>query len=202
MKLIKLIYLMTAAFFLSQQICQSQEDKNAHAFIFLNNIGFSEYEIENTSTSNALLYGISITKDFYLSEKIYLNTGLGLDNYFFNQDVNNITFYSKSKFINIPLRVKLLKKSGQNSFFTTIGIISSYKIEDKLKNNISDANLKGEKGFNFSSNISFGFTYSFSEKISMILGVDYLTDFASLDYRRASLRNNQVSFNLGFEFKI
>lgn len=201
---VSLCVLLVILLFTQQMNSQSQEnnENRNRSIIFQNKIGFSDYQIQNTSKNTALMYGVSLTKDFYLTNNIYLNTGIGLDNYSFNQYINNIDYHSNSKFINVPLKIKFLKEHNKNSFFTSVGIVSSYKIFEEFEDVILDTKLSGEKGYNFSSNINFGFNYFFSEKMTMMIALDYLSDFAQSGYNNDTVRNNQISIVLGFDFKI
>ncbi|MBT8243720.1 MAG: outer membrane beta-barrel protein [Winogradskyella sp.] len=176
-------------------------------WLVTNQFGIATLEAENLFKVNASVFEGLIGREFYLSNKTSLITGiefLRVRGDFLN--TNNQNLFLSNDHINIPLSLRFYNsKENKISIFGGFGIYGSYllksEIENILLNTTSDDN---GLGFNFGMHLDVGLIYDLDEKWNISLGFKYKSDFLE-SYRDSNQIFNLTDFyavQLGLGFKL
>ena len=174
--------------------------KKEELFFLSNKVGFSEYSLENNFKLNALNYSVNIGKEFNLNKSYSVLTSLGLDNYYFNVNENSDNLYIKTKFVNLPIGIRIYtSKVDSSRFYSGLSIVNKYKIDESIENFAESIETKGENGYNLGGFAEFGYRTTIKENLDFYIGLEFYSDLLQSGYTNKTIINNQINLIIGID---
>jgi len=189
------------------------QDKNNESlkkseWIATNQIGFSTITAKNILKTNALIFEGFIGKEFSLSSKTSLITGLEhlrlKADYI---DDSSQEYYLNNYYINVPIYLRLVvsDRNEKINLFVDFGIYGSYLYKSKIENEASNFNVT-DKGLGLNGGLAviIGSRFKLDDNISFSIGLkskaDVFTNSNNENFEFKLTDFYALQLGLGFKF--